>query len=142
VRGKIATVERHWGAAAYWYNMVSMRSPSIPYADTDWGQMLLEKGDADGAIQKFASANRKGPRFADPLEGWGEALIMKKRSDLALPKFAQANKFAPNWGRLHLKWGEALLYSGDKTGAQAQFAVARGLDLTTPERAELAKLSR
>jgi hypothetical protein len=30
--------------------------------------MLLTKGDYDGAIAKFASANQKGAHFADPLE--------------------------------------------------------------------------
>jgi tetratricopeptide (TPR) repeat protein len=104
--------------------------------------MLLSKGDAAGAIEKFKAANRQGPHFADPLEGWGEALMMQNRSDLALAKFKQANAYAPNWGRLHLKWGEALVYSGDKDEAKKQFAVAAGLDLTAAERRELAKISR
>ena len=116
--------------------------PDIPFADTDWGQMLMAKGDLDGAITKFESANKKGPHFADPLEMWGEALIAKNRSDLALAKFAEANKYAPNWGRLHLKWGEALLWSGDKDGAHKQFAIASGLDLTQSERFELGRMTK
>jgi tetratricopeptide (TPR) repeat protein len=142
MRGRVAAVGHHWDAAAYWFNMVAQRSPSIPFANTDWGMMLLSKGDAAGAIEKFKAANRQGPHFADPLEGWGEALMMQNRSDLALAKFKQANAYAPNWGRLHLKWGEALVYSGDKDEAKKQFAVAAGLDLTAAERRELAKISR
>ncbi|HEY7979669.1 MAG TPA: hypothetical protein VID67_15870 [Rhizomicrobium sp.] len=138
-RGRIAQIEHRWDAAAYWFNMVSARSPSIPFADTDWGMMLLDKGDAAGAIEKFRSANRKGPHFADPLEGWGEALVKQNRSDLALAKFEQANRYAPNWGRLHLKWGEALLYNGDKNGAKKQFAIAAALYLMPAERAALSK---
>ncbi|HSM97033.1 MAG TPA: hypothetical protein VLT91_13380, partial [Rhizomicrobium sp.] len=141
-RGRIDAIEHRWDAAAYWFAMVSARSPSIPFADNDWGQMLLQKGDADGAIAKFESAHRKGPHFADPLEGWGEALMINRRSDLALAKFREANAYAPHWGRLHLKWGEALLYSGDKAGAKKEFAVAETLDLTSAERTELARLSR
>ena len=140
-RGRIAALRKDWSGAARWFVLVSARSPDIPFADTDWGQMLMAKGDLDGAIAKFASANKKGPHFADPLEMWGEALIAKNRSDLALAKFAEANKYAPNWGRLHLKWGEALLWSGDKIGAQKQFAVARGLYLTPSETSELVKVS-
>jgi len=87
---------------------------------------------------KFTLANEKGPHFADPLEMWGEALIRKNRSDLALAKFAEAEKYAPNWGRLHLKWAEALLWTGDKSGAQKQFAIASGLDLAPSEKSELA----
>jgi predicted negative regulator of RcsB-dependent stress response len=100
----------------------------------------MAKGDAEGAMAKFTLANQKGPHFADPLEMWGEALIAKNRSDLALAKFADANKYAPNWGRLHLKWGEALLWSGDKAGANKQFAIASRLDLTQSERASLGRL--
>ena len=90
------------------------RAPSIPFADADWGQALLARGQPDAAIAKFTLANQKGPHFADPLEGWGEALMAKNQSHLALAKFAEAEKYAPNWGRLHLKWGEALVYAGKK----------------------------
>ena len=106
----------------------------------DWGRVLLMKGDLDGAIAKFKVANEKGPHFADPLEMWGEALIAKNRSDLALAKFEEAEKYAPRWGRLHLKWGEALFYSGDKDGAQKQFAIAATLDLAPSEKTERARV--
>jgi tetratricopeptide (TPR) repeat protein len=99
--------------------------------------MLLAKGDIDGAIAKFKSANEKGPRFADPLEMWGEALMLKNRSDLALAKFAEAAKYAPDWGRLHLKWGEALAYTGKKDDAKKEFAISAGLDLSTADKAAL-----
>jgi tetratricopeptide (TPR) repeat protein len=102
--------------------------------------MLRARGDLDGAIAKFASANAKGPNFADPLEMWGEALIAKNRSDLALAKFEEANKHAPHWGRLHLKWGEALWWTGKRDVAKKQFAIAAGLDLTTAGKSELAKV--
>jgi len=139
MRGRIAAVEHRWDAAAYWFNMVAARAPSIPFANTDWGVMLLEKGDAAGAAEKFKAAHAQGPHFADPLEGWGEALMMQNRSDLALAKFREAASYTPNWGRLHLKWGEALLYTGRKDEAKQQFTIARGLDLTSDENAALTK---
>jgi tetratricopeptide (TPR) repeat protein len=141
MRGRIAALEHRYDEAGRDFATVSARSPGIPFADTDWGAMLLRKGDLDGAIAKFDSANKKGPHFADPLEMWGEALIAKNRSDLALAKFEEAANYAPNWGRLHLKWGEALLWSTDKEGAQKQFALARTLDLTPAEKSELARVS-
>jgi tetratricopeptide (TPR) repeat protein len=127
-RGRIAALKHDWAGAARWFAMVSARSPHIPFAETDWGAMLMAKADLDAAIAQFESAHRKGPRFADPLEMWGEALIAKNRSDLALGKFEEAAKYAPNWGRLHLKWGEALSYLGKKDDAAKQFALARGLN--------------
>jgi len=141
MRGNVAAVEHRWADAAHYFAMVSARSPDIPFADSDWGAMLLAKSDLDGAIAKFKVANKKGPHFADPLELWGEALIAKNRSDLALEKFAEADKYAPNWGRLHLKWGEALFYSGRRPEAQKQFAIAAHLDLTPAEKSQLSRVS-
>ncbi|HEX4292809.1 MAG TPA: hypothetical protein VHZ29_01610 [Rhizomicrobium sp.] len=137
VRGNVAAAQKDWNAAQRWYAKAASLGPSLPFADLDWARARLSKGDRDGAIAKLANANAKAPHFADPLELWGEALVARNRSDLALAKFAQAEKCAPNWGRLHLKWGEALTWLGDKDGARRQFAVARGLDLTKEERAEL-----
>jgi tetratricopeptide (TPR) repeat protein len=139
-RGQVEAIRGNRAAAEHWFALVSARAPLIPFADTDWGRMLMAKGDLDGAMAKFESANNKGPHFADPLEMWGEALIAQNRSGLALAKFEEANKYAPNWGRLHLKWGEASLWSGDKAGAQKQFAVASALALTQAERGELGRM--
>jgi len=140
-RGRIDALERNWGGADYWFTRAARDAPSTPFPFTDWGRMLLDKGDTDGAIAKFTLANLKGPHFADPLEGLGEALMAKNQSHLALTKFAQADKYAPNWGRLHLKWGEALYYAGKRDEAQKQFARAAALDLTATEKAELAGMS-
>jgi tetratricopeptide (TPR) repeat protein len=139
VRGQIATAQKNWRGARYWFARAAALAPSIPFAYADWGAMLMARGDPDGAIAKFEIAHAKGPHFADPLEMWGEALIAQNRSDLALAKFEEAAKYAPNWGRLHLKWGEALLWSGDKTDARKQFAVASHLDLAPAEQSQLAK---
>ena len=140
MRGRIAEIARDSQGARYWYGRAEKDAPSLPFADTDWGAMLLHRGDFDGAIARFESAHEKSPHYADALELWGETLTAKNRSDLALAKFADADKVAPHWGRLHLKWGEALLWSGDKDGANAQFANAAGLDLTASERSELARV--
>ncbi len=138
-RAKIDGLQRNFAGANFWYAKVEAMEPSIPFADQDWGDMLLAQGNADGAIEKYAMANKNGPHFADPLEGWGEALMAKNQSHLALAKFAEAEKFAPDWGRLHLKWGEALVYVGKKDEAKKQFALAAGLDLTPSEKSELAR---
>jgi len=140
VRGIIDMLQKNWGGAGYWFARATRDAPSVPLAWSDWGHMLLEKGDFDGAIAKFEVAYGLSPRFADPIEMWGEALAKKGRADLALKKFEEANRYTPHWGRLHLKWGEALLWSGDKTGAAKQFALARTLWLTAPEKTELEKM--
>ena len=137
-RAQIAEMEGQRARADFWFNRAADEAPSIPFAESGWGQALLERGKPDEAIAKFTIANQKGPHFADPLEGWGEALMAQNRSDLALAKFTEAQKYAPNWGRLHLKWGEALGYAGKKDEAKKQFSVAAALDLTPSEKSELA----
>ena len=141
-RARIAEVQGQHGRADYWFARAIDGQKSIPFAYAYWGQALLERGNPDGAIAKFTLASQKGPHFADPLELWGEALMKKNRSDLALAKFEDAEKYAPNWGRLHLEWGEALGYAGKKNEAQKQYALAAGLDLSSANKAELAKVSR
>ena len=138
-RGRVDAIAKNWNGAAYWFAMVAARAPDIVQNDTDWGRMLLAKGDYPGAIAKFKQANVVGPRFADPLEMWGEALMLENRSDLALAKFEEADKYAPNWGRLHLEWGKALFYAGHKDEAKAQLARAAALELSAPDRAALKK---
>jgi tetratricopeptide (TPR) repeat protein len=139
VRGQIGSLEKNWSGATHWFARAVVTAPTPPFAYVDWGEMLLRKGDFDGAVGKFTAANQKGPHFADPLEMWGEALMAKNRSDLALAKFEEASTYAPYWGRLRLKWGEGLRWSGDKAGARKQFAIARTLYLTPTEKSELAK---
>jgi len=138
-RAQVAALQGQDTSAGVWFARAAAIGPSLPFAETEWGQALLARGQPDAAIKKFQLANHKGPHFADPLEGWGEALMAKNQSHLALAKFAEANKYAPNWGRLHLKWGEALAYSGKRDQAKAQFALAAQLNLTPSEKAELAQ---
>ncbi len=137
-RAWVAAAQRDWAEMARDFSVVGARSPHIPFAEADWGEILLRKGDYDAAIAKFKEANAKSPHFADPLEMWAEALIAKNRSDLALAKFEEANKYAPNWGRLHLKWGEALFYMGKPEESKRQFAIAANLDLSPADKASFA----
>jgi tetratricopeptide (TPR) repeat protein len=136
-RGRIDAAEGNKAGAAYWFADAVRQAPSIPFAYTAWGEMLLHDGRIDAAIAEFKLANAKGPHFADPLEMWGEALMLQNRSDLALPKFTEADQYAPNWGRLHLKWGEALFYAGKHDEAKKQFAIAAGLDFSPADKTVL-----
>jgi len=140
-RAQVAALQGQDSSIDFWFARAAGTGPSLPFADSEWGQSLLARGKPDAAIAHFTAANRIGPHFADPLEGWGEALMAKNQSHLAVAKFAEAQKYAPNWGRLHLKWGEALVYAGKKDEAKAHLALAAGLDLTPADKAELARQS-
>ena len=136
-RGKLAALRRDWPAAERWFALAARLAPSTPFADADWGEMLLGKGDVDAAIAKLAQAHAKSPRFADPLELWGEALMRKGDFAGAVAKFAEADKYAPRWGRNHLRWGQALARLGRRDEARAQYRAAAQVDLSVADRAEL-----
>ena len=97
-RARIAAVKGEPARADWWSGRAVKSNPSIPIAYSEWGQALLERGQPDAAIEKFAIAAQKGPHFADPLEGWGEGLMAKNRSDLALAKFAGGGEIRPQLG--------------------------------------------
>ncbi len=136
-RGEVAALKHDWSSTDRWYAEAARQAPSSPFPHTGWGQALLTKGDADGAIAKLEEAHRLGPRYADPLELWGEALMKKRDYAGAIAKFAEADKNAPRWGRNHLRWGEALMLSGRYGEARAEYEAANGLDLSRPDRAAL-----
>ena len=139
MRGRIAQEAKADARADFWFARAAAAAPSLPFAHAEWGEALLKRGKPDDAIENFKIANQRGPHFADPIEMWGEALMAKNQSHRALAKFAEAEKYAPNWGRLHLKWGEALVYAGKKDEATKHFTRAAQLDLTSSEKAELAR---
>ncbi|HEY3636922.1 MAG TPA: tetratricopeptide repeat protein [Rhizomicrobium sp.] len=126
-RARIEGLSHNWQAADSLFADAVRLGPSLPFAYTDWGAMLLARGEYDAAIAKLGVAHQKGPHFADPLELWGEALMQMNRSDLALAKFQDANNYAPNWSRLHHEWGKALMYLGRRDEAKQQFDIARSL---------------
>ena len=120
VRARIASVAHDWPAAERWFAEAVRQAPSLPFAYVEWGQMRLDRGDADGAIAKLVLARGKGPRFADPLELWGEALMRKGDFAGAAQKFRQADQIAPRWGLNHLHWSQALARLGRPDEAEAQ----------------------
>ncbi|HEY5411560.1 MAG TPA: hypothetical protein VIJ94_12620, partial [Caulobacteraceae bacterium] len=137
VRGQIAAQTMDWVGADRWFAEAVRQGPSLPFADAEWGQALLARGDADGGIKRLEQARQKAPRFADPEEIWGEALMRKGDQRGAIERFAAADKDAPMWGRNHLMWGEALMLSGRYAEARAQYVAANGMDLSKPDRAAL-----
>jgi tetratricopeptide (TPR) repeat protein len=137
VRGRIATLKGDARAADHWFREAERMAPSIPYADTEWGEALLARGDTGAAIARLQRAHRMSPGFADPLELWGEALMRQARFAQATRKFAEAAKLAPRWGRLHLHWGEALAKLGRGGEARAKWRAAAEMDLSAADRARL-----
>ncbi len=141
-RAEVAEAAGDRAGADRWFAEAVRQAPRLPFAETDWARVLLSRGDARGAAVKARAASRKQPAFADARVVWGEALLAAGDPKGAAATFAAAERHAPHWGRLHLKWGQALARLGKAQEARAQWARATRLDLTTAERAELARVLR
>ena len=119
--------------AARDYSDAINQNPSLPFADFEWGKLLLLKGDLSGAAAHFERSAKLGPRFADPLKIWGDVLLVQGKSREALSNYALAADRAPRWGGLHLNWSKALWASGEKGDAQRKLAAAARMDLAASE---------
>ena len=140
VRGQIAALRHDWSAADRWFAEAVRLAPSYPLAETDWAEVLLARGDLDGAIAKLTLAHEKGPRFADPLELWGETLMKKGDASGAIVRFEEADRYAPRWAHNHLRWGQALAALGKTAKASAQFGLARGLEMSDADQHAVTQL--
>jgi hypothetical protein len=124
VRGQVAAAAKDWTAADRWFAEAVRVAPSPPYAEAEWAEVRLARGDADGAIRLSKSAAAKAPRFADPLKVWGEALMAKGDFAGAADRFVAADKLAPHWATNHLRWSQALAKLGRADEARAQLKAA------------------
>ncbi|UVO50878.1 hypothetical protein M0208_10240 [Sphingomonas sp. SUN019] len=82
------------------YARAKALTPSLPLPYQRHAMTLLKRGRGADAAVEFAAANRRGPRWADPLKGWGDALAAQGKWRLAGTKYDAATPFAPRWGEL------------------------------------------
>ena len=107
----------------------------------DWGQALLARGDADGAIAKFTLANQKGPHFADPLEGWGEALMEQKPLRPRAGEIRRSRQIRAQLGPPASEMGRGAGLRRTKGRSAEAIRAGRHLDLSAADKAELAEVS-
>lgn len=122
------------------YSDAIRQNPRLPFADYEWGKLLLLKNDLAGAASHIERATQAGPRFADPLKYWGDALARQRKWRDAVEKYAAAAQHTPKWGALHMMWGRALWIAGRHEEARAQFGAAAGLNLSVDDRAWLGRM--
>jgi tetratricopeptide (TPR) repeat protein len=120
-----------------WFAEADRQAPSLPLGPKLWGEALLRRGDASGAILKLAEAHRRGPGWADPLKVWGDALAARGDQRGAVRKYRAAAERAPRWGALRLAWGRALDAEGQRGQAAEQYRAAAGMALSAADRAEV-----
>ncbi|MFY8139092.1 MAG: hypothetical protein ACOVMO_00115, partial [Caulobacter sp.] len=138
-RARIAELAGDRAAADRWSAEARRQGPSLPFAFAERGQMLMARGDVDGAIDFYEQAVERGPRWADPQKYWGDALAARGDEAGAIRKYRAAADRAPRWGALHLAWGRALEAQGRRDQAREKYAEAARMDLSAADRAEVVR---
>ncbi|HYE43829.1 MAG TPA: hypothetical protein VEA15_10585, partial [Caulobacteraceae bacterium] len=112
-------------------------APSSPYASVTWADALLDRGDIEAALKAAREAQRRAPRWAEPLKLEGDALLARRDHAGASRAYARAAKHAPTWGGLHLAWARALRGEGKTDEAAAMERRARTMSLSRAEKTAL-----
>lgn len=133
--GDLATADRDFAAAA-------AANPRLPFADLEWGRLLLLRGDVAGAEVHLRRAAELAPRYADPRKFLGDALFAGREYEQAAKYYADAARYAPRWGANQMMWGKALWLTGAHDDARGKFAAARAMDLSPGDRAMLDRVLR
>ena len=138
-RGHVAALSGNRRVAEHWWREAIRIGPSIPMGYEALGRSRLQAGDAAGALALFRTAQKKGPRWADPVKGEADALVRLGRTREALRRYAAAAERAPRWGALHVAWGQALAAEGRSDEAQERYRAASGMDLSGANRIEVVR---
>ena len=138
-RARIAELAGDRPAADRWSAEARRQGPSLPFAFSERGQMLMARGDTAGAIDFYEQAVERGPRWADPQKYWGDALAAQGDEAGAIRKYRAAADRAPQWGALHLAWGRALEAQGRRDQAREKYTAAARMDLSAADRAEVVR---
>jgi tetratricopeptide (TPR) repeat protein len=141
-RARIAELAGDRPTADRWSAEARRQGPSLPFAFAEQGQMLMARGDVDGAIAFYEQAIERGPRWADPQKYWGDALMARGDEAGAIRRYRAAADRAPQWGALHLAWGRALEAQGKRDQARQTYTEAARMDLSAADRAEVGRRLR
>jgi tetratricopeptide (TPR) repeat protein len=116
-----------WIQTAYWQNSetLSMRALACTtdnyVAHTVLGNVLLRKGDVDGALAHYQQALQINPNYARAYNNLGFALLQKGKADEAITDYQQALKIEPDYTQAHENLGNALFQEGKVDDAIAQY---------------------
>ena len=131
----MATANRDFAAAA-------VSNPSLPYADLEWGRLLIMHGDIAAAERHLCRSAELAPHFADAHKYLGDAQFQSGRFGDAAASYGKAAELAPRWGANQLMWGKALWEAGKRDEARRKFAAGRGMDLSASDRSWLNRIAR
>lgn len=104
------------------------KNPQSSMAHWSLGQVLVQQGRVDDAIQEFAAAARPTPSHAGVYQDWAEALDAQGKSDQAMVQYETALRLNPKMMMAHFHLGNLLFEQDRVDEASRHFAAAVQLD--------------
>ena len=99
-------------------------APNPARAHLNQGNVLLLKGDLEGALQAFRAAIRHKPDYAGAYYNIGNALLGNGQFDEAAANYRRALEIQPDYAEVHCSLGVALKELGQHDDAIASFKTA------------------
>ncbi len=93
-----------------------------------WGVELKERGNYDGAIEKYEKAIEHNMFFAPAYANWGRALAGGKAYDAAISMYKRALALDANELSAYIGWGAALAERGDYQAAMEKYRHVIAID--------------
>ncbi len=113
--------------AALHYRHALELDPKLTEASTNLSGVLLDQGDAKGALAAVDAGLKTAPKSAALLRNRAVALDASGSKD-AVPAFKAAVAAAPNDSEVHYLYADALARSGNEQGAVAELKPLVGSD--------------
>ncbi len=123
-----------WQQTGVWRDGVSLWSqvlrvePSSSRGNNNFGNLLMQRGDVDGAFAHYAAAVAANPRYAEAHDNLGVAYTRKDSLAAAVAHYRLALESDPRHASAHVNWGVALSRQGDVEDAIAHYRAALAID--------------
>jgi Flp pilus assembly protein TadD len=110
-------------SATLWSRVIAVR-PDSPIGHNNMGNVLLRRGDIEGAQLQYSIAVRLRPTYAEAHANLGAALASRGEYARAITEYRQAAELRPGDPETENNWGVSLSQSGKPAEAIAHFSNA------------------
>lgn len=115
----------------YWKNSGSLFSHALDVTENNWvahdnlGQLLLDQGQIDEAVQHFSSAVQAKPSYVPAYMNLGVALHAKGKTGEAINAYKTAAMIQPRNPKIYLDLGYLYLELGERKSAVEQYRLLK-----------------
>lgn len=123
-----------WRQTGIWHNADTLWShaieiyPNEPRIMTNYGDVLVRRGEVEEGIEQFREALRIAPLYSIARNKLAIALAGQGKFNLAIEEYREAIRISPNYSHAHNNLGVAFALSGDMNLAIEQFREALRID--------------